>query len=147
MRGYMRLLCILLLSTLSAITWARESQEFANKVIQAHALPPTQAERLRKILTTSHGLTRNIGSEDEEAFRGPNNSYHPVSRAQCRRQVLDTGIIQPSRENEEICGARWMAPIPGPDGKAGICIDQFEFPNIPCEYPLVWVPSYTANQI
>jgi len=147
MIGYRVLLSILILSCFTTIALSRESQEFAEKVIQAHELSPTQAKKLRNILTKSHGLTRNIGTEDEEAFRGPNNSYHPVTRAQCRKQILDTGLIKPSEEFEEICGAKWMAPIPNAEGKASICIDQFEFPDIPCEYPLVWVPSYTANQI
>jgi formylglycine-generating enzyme required for sulfatase activity len=40
-----------------------------------------------------------------------------------------------------------MAPIPNAEGKTAACVDQFEFPNIPCEYPLVWVPSNTAQKI
>lgn len=147
MRSYPRLLYVLLIFLFSTLALCKESREFADKVIKAHELSPTQADRLYKILTTSYGLTRNIGTEDDTAFRGPNNSYHPVTRRQCRKQILETGIIQPSKEYENICGAKWMAPIPSSEGTATICIDQFEFPNIPCEYPLVWVSSNKANQI
>ncbi len=27
------------------------------------------------------------------------------------------------------------------------CIDQFEFPNVPCEYPMVWVQANEAAEI
>ena len=44
-----------------------------------------------------------------------------------------------------------MAPLYNPakekDVDAKSCIDQFEFPNIPCEYPLVWVRASEAAQI
>ncbi len=147
MRDYKPFLPILIFALYPAVAPSRESAEFAEKVIQAHELTAPQAEKLRKILTTAYGITRNIGSEDDTAFRGPNNSYHPVTRGQCRKRVLESGNIRPSRTNEEICKAKWMVPIPNADGKATICIDQFEFPDIPCEYPVVWVPSQTAHQI
>ena len=47
-----------------------------------------------------------------------------------------------------ICGAPYMAPLYDPareqpeDAKA--CIDQFEFPDIPCAYPVVWVRAREA---
>lgn len=138
---------ILLLASLAMPAAAAESPEFAAKVIEAHGIEGAAAERLRRLLTQSHGLTRNIGSEDPDAFKGPNNSYHPVTRRQCQERLLASGKIKPSKDNERICQAKWMAPIPGADGKPAVCIDQFEFPNIPCEYPVVWVPSQTAHQI
>ena len=147
MKGYKRFLSTIVVAFLSSAAFSAESPEFAEKVIQAHELTESQANKLRKIVTSRYGLTRNIGTEDEKAFRGPNNSYHPVSRGQCRKKVLETGIIQPSKANEEACKAKWMAPIPDAEGKASVCIDQFEFPNIPCEYPVVWVPSNTAHKI
>ncbi len=51
-------------------------------------------------------------------------------------------------EFEKICGAKYMAPLYDPatqrpeDAKA--CIDQFEFPDIPCTYPVVWVRAREA---
>ena len=32
-----------------------------------------------------------------------------------------------------------------PESKA--CIDQFEFPDLPCDYPVVWVKAREAAQI
>lgn len=39
-------------------------------------------------------------------------------------------------------------PVDGrPLQEAKTCIDQFEFPNIPCEYPIVWTTSASAKRI
>ena len=35
----------------------------------------------------------------------------------------------------------------GPPEQAKVCIDQFEFPNIPCAYPVVWVKAREAAEI
>jgi formylglycine-generating enzyme required for sulfatase activity len=44
-----------------------------------------------------------------------------------------------------------MAPLYDPATQspedATACIDQFEFPNIPCTYPVVWVKAVEAAQI
>jgi formylglycine-generating enzyme required for sulfatase activity len=52
---------------------------------------------------------------------------------------------------EKICGGKYMAPLFDPKtGKAEsakACIDQFEFPDIPCAYPVVWVKAREAAQI
>jgi len=51
----------------------------------------------------------------------------------------------------KICGAVYMVPLYDPakekaeDAKA--CIDQFEFPDIPCVYPVVWVRAREASEI
>lgn len=129
---------------------AGESAEFADKVVAAHELRPDQARSLKALLTGTHGLTRNIGTEDANEIKGPNNSYHMASRQACVDKVIRTGLIKPNPEFEKICGAKWMAPIPengkGPSS-AKVCIDQFEFPNLPCEYPVVWVASASAKRI
>lgn len=124
---------------------AGESDAFASKVIKEHGMSGAQAERMRTLLTKTPGLTRNIGTEDPKAFVGPNNSYHPVSREKCRTQVLDAGKIKSG--DARTCGDKNMVALPGPDGTVKSCIDQFEFPNIACEYPVVWVPSYYAQEI
>lgn len=132
---------------------AAESEEFASAVVSAQApyLTEEQGARLFDLLTTSRSLTRNIGTERPDEQFGPNNSSHPVSRATCRAQVLDTGLIKSNEAVEAGCGARWMAPIPDASGgggsASGVCIDRFEFPNMPCEYPVVWVSSAQAKNI
>jgi len=71
----------------------------------------------------------------------PKATTHPMTRAECRalRARAHTHPDQPA-----ICGKPFMVPIY--DRQAGetesdarLCIDQFEFPDIPCEYPVTWV--------
>jgi formylglycine-generating enzyme required for sulfatase activity len=43
-----------------------------------------------------------------------------------------------------------MVPLPMADAEpsaARVCIDRFEFPNIPCEYPVVWVTARQAMDL
>jgi formylglycine-generating enzyme required for sulfatase activity len=141
---------ILLILFFSTSTFAAESLEFAKKVVKEHNLKEPESTRLTKILTTMPSSTRNIGTEDLDAVQGPNNSWHPASRAQCVNRVIKTGIIKPNSEYEKVCGAKWMSPVPDENGNihnSKVCIDQFEFPNMPCEYPVVWAPASTAKSI
>jgi formylglycine-generating enzyme required for sulfatase activity len=138
---------VLIIVLYSHLVMGAETVEFAEKVIREHGLTGAQSARLKTILSASYGVTRNIGTENDDAFRGPNNSFHPITRGQCKKAILETKIIKPSKDYEKLCKSKWMAPIPNTDGKPTVCIDQFEFPDIPCEYPLVWVPSHTAHLI
>jgi formylglycine-generating enzyme required for sulfatase activity len=132
---------LLLLSGLNG--QAQESQEFVDKIVTEHRLSPSQRSAIERILFSSRA-TRNIGTEDPNEIFGPNQSVHPASRATCVQRVLQSGRIRPNPDAERVCGARWMVPI-GSDQR--VCIDQFEFPNIPCEYPLVWVSSFEASRL
>ena len=53
--------------------------------------------------------------------------------------------------SSKICGSPYMAPLYNPQTEkmedAKLCIDQFEFPNIPCDYPVVWVRANEAAAI
>ena len=76
----------------------------------------------------------------------PTLSVHPMSREECRtiRQSAT-----PERTDDPTCGGPHMVPIYDPDRgetarDARVCIDQFEFPNIPCEYPVVHVTAREA---
>lgn len=81
----------------------------------------------------------------------PAVARHPMSVAECRARAPGGGAGYANRQFERICGAKYMAPLYDPrserpqDAKA--CIDQFEFPNIPCTYPVVWVRAVEAAQI
>ena len=54
-------------------------------------------------------------------------------------------------EWDRLCGARYMAPLYDPAREkaqdARACIDQFEFPDIPCAYPVVWVRAREAAEL
>ncbi|HUJ00998.1 MAG TPA: SUMF1/EgtB/PvdO family nonheme iron enzyme [Usitatibacter sp.] len=112
------------------------------KEIQAvHRLSEAQMDRIRAIFTRS-------------GFIGQGNpaiSVHPDTPEQCRARLAGKSIRYGNPEFEKTCGAKYMAPLYDPrtqkpeDAKA--CIDQFEFPDIPCEYPVVWVKAREAAEI
>ena len=81
----------------------------------------------------------------------PKVTKHPVSREQCQEKLKKQGIDYRDPEFERICGEPYMAPLYNPQTEkasdAIACIDQFEFPNIPCEYPVVWVRANEAQEI
>lgn len=126
----------------STPSFAKESAEFAQKVAVEHGLTQKQADAVKALLLSSEA-TRNIGTEDLTEIFGIHNAVHPASRQSCIDKVLKTGLIQQNPQYEKTCGAKWMSPIPG----SKVCIDQFEFPNIPCEYPMVWAPASFAKKI
>jgi len=91
---------------------------------------------------------------DESRFIGQGNpaiTQHPVTPAECEAKLQRLGIHYENPRFEKICKAKFMAPLYDPskekaeDAKA--CIDQFEFPDIPCAYPVVWVKAREAAEM
>jgi len=79
----------------------------------------------------------------------PKITKHPMTRAECRAIREKNPALHPE---DPRCGARHMVPLFDPArgesaDTANVCMDQFEFPNIPCEYPVTWVRSSEAAQI
>jgi formylglycine-generating enzyme required for sulfatase activity len=106
-----------------------------------HALSEAQTEAIRAIFARS-GV---VGQGN------PAIAQHPLTPEQCRAGLAQRSIRYGDPEFERICGRPFMAPLYDPrserpqDAKA--CIDQFEFPGIPCEYPVVWVKAREAALI
>lgn len=87
-----------------------------------------------------------VGADDWIGQGNPKISRHPLTRAEClaRRAAAPRLAAEDPR-----CGAPSMVPLYDPTAgehpeSARTCIDQFEFPNIACEYPLVWTRSSEA---
>lgn len=81
----------------------------------------------------------------------PAITHHPVSSQQCQAQLAQQGVVYENPEFERICGAKYMAPLYDPaherPEQAKVCIDQFEYPDIPCAYPVVWVKAREVAEI
>jgi formylglycine-generating enzyme len=76
----------------------------------------------------------------------PKVTVHPMKRSECRAVRAAAGLED---GGDPVCDARYMVPLFDP--KAGetraaarMCIDQFEFPGIPCEYPVTNARSREA---
>jgi len=131
---------------LATAGWGQSAFEQQNELMfrqleQVHKLTPAQMAEFRKIFARS-------------GFVGQGNpaiSRHPLSSEQCRARAPGGGAGYANRQFERICGGKYMAPLYDPrterpqDAKA--CIDLFEFPNIPCTYPVVWVKAREAAEI
>src|SRR4029077_13964387 len=110
-----------------------------------------QNQRLFLELQQVHGLTEGKMSRIRFTFPGsqvigqgnPAITRHPMTPEQCRTRVQESGVAYGNPTLERICGAKFMAPLYDPSHErpesSNACIDQFEFPDIPCEYPVVWV--------
>ena len=115
-----------------------------------------QRDHLYQALATRLGIDpltvdkiANIIEQSPYAGTGnPDASNHPLSPSQCEARRAQARL---QSDDAAICGASNMVAIFDPKSedvlRAKLCIDQFEFPNIPCEYPLVWVRSSEAFQI
>jgi formylglycine-generating enzyme len=90
-------------------------------------------ERVRKIFDASEWI----------GFGNPRISTGAMSRAECHARRASARIAPASPE----CRAPHMVRVPGEGDAPGVCIDQFEFPNVPCEFPVVWVRASEAQQI
>ena len=74
-------------------------------------------------------------------------SAHAISKHACLEGLKE--VVLQSPEQRALCGADNMVPVwEGADPtKAKFCVDVFEFPNIACELPIVWVTPAQAQRI
>jgi hypothetical protein len=131
--------------SLATASFAQTSLQEANAELlrqleTVHKLSPAQMERIKAIFAGS----RVIGQGNPAVTR------HPMTPEQCRARIGSISKYDDAR-NQKICGDRYMAPLYDPrsekPGDAKACIDMFEFPNIPCTYPVVWTKAKEAAEI
>jgi formylglycine-generating enzyme len=77
----------------------------------------------------------------------PDLAVHTIGRAQCLAGL--SGITLQTEAQKKTCGGKeMMVPVlEHIDEPPRACIDVFEFPNVPCELPFVWVPPAWADQL
>jgi len=121
--------------------FARNNDTLFDQLAEVHELSPEEIARVRAIFARSGYIGQG----------NPAIVEHPMTPEQCAARAPGGGAGYANPEFERICGAKYMAPLYDP--KAGIpsdakaCIDQFEFPDIPCTYPVVWVKAVEAAEI
>lgn len=115
-----------------------------------------QRDQLYATLSQQLGLSEALNIELRSVFEqsdylsqgNPRSSTHPMTREQCRRVRATVPTVA---GHERICGAKHMVALYDPKHEepedARVCIDQYEFPNLPCEYPVVWVRASEALSI
>jgi sulfatase modifying factor 1 len=100
------------------------------------ALDPDEVKKLREIFESSKWLGQG----------NPKITEHPLTRGECRARREAASALP---AGDPRCKSANMVPIYDPSAgesatDARVCIDQYEFPNIPCEYPVVWVRADQA---
>ena len=103
-------------------------------------LEPDAMRKVREIFAESNLLSQG----------NPKTTTHPMSRAECRHRRSRAGVGR-DRGNP-LCASPYMVPVYDPgagqtDVDATVCIDQYEFPGIPCEYPVVYVRAREAAEL
>lgn len=144
------LLLAALLSALSLVAAAATTGETSLR---------EQNEKLFQQLQSVRGLTdrqindvRTIFGRSGYIGQGnPAIAEHPDTPAQCNARLEQHPEHYADPAFERICGAKYMAPLYDPKTErpeqAKQCIDQFEYPDIPCAYPVVWVRAREAAEI
>lgn len=131
-------LALLALGPLAEFSVAEDASELLQAMVVEHRLTPEQTIALARELNRHSGIWSIARSV----------AQNPVSEAQCRAEVLNAGLLPRRTQDEETCGRTYMVPIPDGSGRqARICVDQFEFPNLPCRYPLTWVRPVDAQRM
>ncbi len=134
----------LLACTLTAAaqtTNAEQNRELLRRLEAAHGLSPAQMRRIEAIFAGNFAMGQG----------NPAIAHHPLTPAQCRENLERVHIDYANPEFERICGSKYMAPLYDPTSAtpqaARACIDQFEFPDMPCEYPVIWVKAREAAEL
>ncbi len=116
-----------------------ENEALFTELQKVHGLSEDQMQAVRRIFFRSGYIGQG----------NPAIARHPATSRQCREQLAERNVQ--NSEFERICRAKYMAPLYNParekPQEARVCIDQFEFPDIPCAYPVVWVRAREAAEI
>jgi len=117
---------------------------------------PAQREILLKNLQLQLGLDDAALQKTRAIFEGsrwlgqgnPKITRHPMTRAECQAIRKEHAF----RSGDERCGAPNMVAVFDPGAgetkdSAKLCIDQYEYPNIACDYPVTWVKSDEAQNL
>lgn len=126
----------------AAATLEQQNEELFARMRQELALSESQMAAVRAIFARSGVLGQG----------NPAVAVHPLTPEECRQRLAaDPRRSVEARGFEAICGARFMAPLFDPErqsaGEAAACIDQYEFPGLPCAYPVVWVRAREAAEL
>jgi hypothetical protein len=125
---------------------------------QIGSVSEQRAEILR-LLRAEHGLSdaqvAAIGAIFDRSSvisqGNPAITRHPMTAAVCRERRAAAGLVDHNPDFAAICGGPYMAPLYDPTTQgpqdASACIDQYEFPDVPCTYPLVWIKTSEAAEV
>jgi formylglycine-generating enzyme required for sulfatase activity len=137
------LLCslVFLLSSPAAQSLKENNEVLFEELQRIHGLSEGQMDSIRTLFRESGYIGQG----------NPAITRHPMTPQACQEKLDRLAVRYENSEFEKVCKAKYMAPLYNPAIEkaedAGACIDQFEFPDIPCAYPVVWVRAREAALI
>ncbi len=139
--GAIALVGAILLAQVPTQTLKQQNEALFQELQRVHGLSDAQMTAIRQIFEKSGIMSQG----------NPAVTRHPMTPEQAQARLQQLGINYSNPRFEKICGAKYMAPLYDPATQrpedATACIDQFEFPDIPTEYPVVWVKAREAAQV
>ena len=118
-----------------------QNEALFQQIQRVHRLSDAQMSAIRQIFAASGYMGQG----------NPAIARHPMTPEQAQDKLNGLGVDYANPRFEKICGARYMAPLYNAATQrpedARACIDQFEFPDIPAAYPVVWVKAREAAQV
>lgn len=124
-----------------ATAFRQQNEALLRRLQQVHGLDDAAAQRVRAVFERS-------------GFIGQGNpaiARHPQTPEQCAAARERAPARDDTAAFARICGGPHMAPLYDPQTQrpddARACIDQYEFPDIPCAYPVTWVKAREAALI
>jgi hypothetical protein len=127
--------------SLKAQSLKEQNETLFEQLQRGHNLSPEQMQSIRTIFAKSGTIGQG----------NPAITQHPMTPQECQEKLGRSTARYENDRWEKICGAKYMAPLYNPavekaeDARA--CIDQFEFPDLPCIYPVVWIRAREAAEI
>lgn len=133
--------CLLASASATGTELEKRNEAMLLELGRAHGYTPGQVEAVRRIFASSR-------------FAGQGNpaiSKHPLTPVECRDRLGGKAAAQGDPLFAKVCGGPFMAPLydPATEGPedARACIDQFEFPDLPCAFPVVWIRAGEAAEV
>jgi hypothetical protein len=132
------LMFAIVLQTSDAQSLKQDHEILFQQLQRVHMLSDKQVDEIRTIFRGSGYIGQG----------NPAITKHAMTPQQCQEKVERAGVQYENAQFEKICKGKYMAPLydpaTGSAEQARACIDQFEFPDIPCAYPVVWVQAREA---
>lgn len=105
-------------------------------------------DALRALMGAAAGIDIPVGGPWRMGQGNRAIARHSIGRQACLEGLRDVTVQTP--EQRALCGADAMVPVWARGGSmqsASFCIDAFEFPDLPCELPFVFVTPSQANRV
>ena len=136
------LLSLMVPNLVSALSLSQSNQSMFKQMETARGVTPSQMDAIKNIFQGSPMIGQG----------NPQISTHPMTFDDLVMKLgQDPKNFYKNAQFEKICGAPYMAPLFDPQAEtineARVCVDMFEYPNVPGVYPVVWVTAREAAEL